>query len=152
MTRAALMLIFAIAALAVFAFGGLAAAQSTDDAADHAELEQRLRLQPDAYPSEAAAAHLRTLRTHHTGYLTAGVGGALMIVLCVGLVGGLLTRRRRLVTFAAGAMLGVGALSIWACPMFEMGIYGPAPPRVLAQLYAVPAGVAAIAGWLLARP
>lgn len=149
--RVVLMIIFAIATLAVFALGGLAAAQSTDDVADHAELERRLRTQPEAYPAQAAAAHLRTLETHHAGYLTAGIGGAVMIVLCIGLLSGLLLRRHRMVTVMAGAILVAGALCVWACPMFDMGLYGPAPPRLLAQLYAVPAGVAAIAGWWLTR-
>ena len=149
--RIVLMVIFAIATLAVFALGGLAAAQSTDDAADRSELQRRLRTAPESYPSAAVAAHLRSLSTHAAGYTRAGVGGVVMIVLCIGLLGGLLLRRRRMVTVTAGAILGVGALFVWACPMFDMGLYGPAPPRLLAQLYVVPAGVAAIAAWWLTR-
>lgn len=147
--RGLLWFIFGLALLMGLGFGAWAALQWRDGS-DLAELDRRLRTAPQSYPVDGVAAHLDQRRAHASGYRTAAVGGIAHGVALLALLGAALLRRRRLTLGLAIGVIGVGVTAVLLSPLFEMGLYGPAPPRLLAMLYAIPGGVAALAMlWLL---
>jgi hypothetical protein len=148
--RAVLWGIFGLALLMSLGFGTWAALQA-GDGGDRAELTRRLQAEPQAYPARGIQTHLEQRAAHDAGYTRAALGGVLQGALLLAMLAAAVWRRPRLAIGLAVGVLLIGAGAIGLSPFFEMGLYGPAPPRLLAKLYAIPGAVCAVCILLLLR-
>lgn len=149
--RAFLWLALGLGVLGTLVFGTLTWLEPGVDAADRARVAALAAEQAVPWPEDAVSRHVALRAEHATAYRVGRMGAGLLMGGVLGLL--LLSVRRRAqavrrLAWATG-LVAVGLIAL--SPTFRMGLYGPPPPRDLAQLVGLPALVVAMSGWWLQR-
>lgn len=144
-----LWLALVLSTAAVFVFGVVTSMEPSADPADAAEIERRAAAEPTRWPTDAVARHLAQRAAHAEAYSAVKISAVATIGLVAGLMLLLGLRKRRALRVLAGVTAASAIGVIIFSPTFEMGLYGPPPPRDLALLFGLPALVASVTAVLL---